>query len=315
MSIKSIINNRFPVLYQRLSNVNHEIRIRKNKAEWQKDHSHALKQMYSIMLGNELGIELDLENPKRYTEKIQLRKLNYREIHSKLSDKYQVRSWVASKVGEEYLIPLIGVWKKYDEIDFNKMPNKYVLKTNNASGTNIIVTDNNTMNRRLIKEKLDYWINFEYWYYMGYEMHYKDIEPLIIAEEYIKPDDGDSDLNDYKFLCFDGRVEYIWVDYGRYHNHKRATYDRNWNLMPFNQNAKFSKKENIREIDRPKNFDKMLEIAETLSAGFDHVRVDLYNSNGKIYFGEMTFTNGCGYIRLVPDEYDFILGEKWNFQP
>lgn len=314
MSIKQYINKFFPIFYQQLSIIAHERRINKNKKKWDKDPEEALRELYDGMIGNSLGISLDFNNVKRYTEKIQLRKLYHNKMHSKLSDKYEVRKWVSNKVGDKYLIPLVGVWNNFDEIDFDKLPDSFVMKTNNASGTNVIISDKNKINIRLLKSKFDYWIKMQYWYYMGYEMHYQNIKPKIIAEKFIKAADGTDDLNDYKFLCFDGKVEYIWVDSGRYHNHKRATFDRDWNVMPFNQNEKFSKNKNMYIPTKPENFEEMLSVAETLAEGFDHVRVDLYNNGGKIYFGEMTFTNGCGYIRFVPDKYDFILGEKWDFQ-
>lgn len=138
-------------------------------------------------------------------------------------------------------------------------------------------------------------------------MQYKDIKPKIIAEKFIN--DKNNHLNDYKFLCFDGKVYYCWVDMDRYSNHTRNVYDVNWQLQPWNQNT-FENAEF--DIQKPKNYEEMIIIAEKLSRGFSHVRVDLYNVDGKIYFGEMTFTSGNGFSLIYPEEYNLMLGSLWN---
>ena len=150
------------------------------------------------------------------------------------------------------------------------------------------------------------WLSTDFGY-KSLELHYSGIAPKIIAEEYIETEYGE--LQDYKFLCFGGKPYFCWVDMGRYSNHTRNVYDLNWELQPWNQEA-YAHYE--KPIPRPENFEKMIEIATILSQGFSHVRVDLYNVNGKIYFGEMTFTNGGGFDRILPTEYDRKLGDLWQ---
>lgn len=257
-----------------------------------------------------IGKEIDWDAPKSYTEKIQCEKL-YGSLEYKilLADKYRVRNWVESRIGKEYLIEILGVWKNVDEIDFSKLPNKFVLKTNCASGDAIVITNKGKLKNSEIakyRKKLNYYLNCKYGIDTG-EFQYSNMKPLIIAEKFIGF--GEEDLPDYKFLCFEGVPYYCWVDVGRHHNHKRNVYDMNWELQNWNQerygNTEF-------EIPKPANFEKMIEIATKLSNGFKHVRVDLYNVKGKIYFGEMTFTNGSGFEPIIPNEADLMLGAMWK---
>lgn len=305
MSIKNRLVERFPMMYQIYYEHRTNNLIKRYKTESQKEICKNLEEIYH----KRVGLPLDLNNPRTYTAKIQRRKIyGMKPIFSELSDKYAVRAWVAERIGENYLIPLCGMWESFDQINFSDLPDKFVLKTNNASGTNYIVSDKKSINLKLLKRKFDYWMKMEYWFAYGYEMQYKFIPPKIIAETYIQPECGATDLRDYKFLCFDGKVCFIWVDEGRYHNHRRFIFDSEWNLMPFNQMYPVEQQ----SIKRPDNLKEMITIAEKLATGFDHVRVDLYNNNGKIYFGEMTFTNGSGFEAIVPSEWDEKLGEYWR---
>ena len=253
------------------------------------------------------GKMLNLENPQTFNEKIQWLKLyDSTPLKTKLADKYLVRDWVKEKIGEDYLIPLLGVWKNFDDIDFDKLPEKFVLKANHGSSWNIIVTDKNKFDKKLAKRKIKKWLNTNYALLGGLELHYKNIKPLIIAEEYIEADDGD--LKDYKFLCFNGEVKYVWVDKDRYKNHKRNLYDINWNLVP----EKISEKhvyDNFSPCAKPYNFEKMLKFANIMSKGFPFVRVDFYENDNKLYFGEMTFTSASGTHIFTPDIFNFKLGE------
>ena len=258
-----------------------------------------------------IGKKLDWNKLETYTEKMQWVKL-YDEDRQKsiLSDKIEVRKWVENKIGAEYLIPLLGTWEKPNQIDFESLPAKYVLKTNNASGTNIIVNDSSQINTKIVCAKLTRWLNVKAYYLSGFEMHYSRIKPLILAEEYIEH--GENDLQDYKFLCFNGKPYYCWVDVGRYHDHKRNMYDMDWNLQSWNEWNRRDYGNTDEPIEKPQNFEEMVYIVEKLCEGFSHVRVDLYNVDGRVLFGEMTFTNGSGYGKIVPEEYDYKLGKIWD---
>lgn len=257
-----------------------------------------------------IGKSLDWSNLETYTEKMQWAKLfDKDERKVTLSDKYAVRSWVEAKIGSEYLIPLVGKWDSYKEINFSELPEQFVMKTNHGSGDAVIVRDKKNMSfadkiamRRKIQEALhrDYGARFCEW-------HYSKIKPCIIAEQYVES--GETDLQDYKFLCFDGEPYFCWVDVGRYTDHKRNIYDLNWQLQDWNQRNYGNAHS---ELKKPQNFEKMVEIARVLSQGFSHVRVDLYNVGGKIYFGEMTFTNGSGFEEITPNSADLMLGRLWN---
>lgn len=145
--------------------------------------------------------------------------------------------------------------------------------------------------------------------YYGFELHYAGITPKLYAEELL--DFGNCGIEDYKFLCFNGEIYCFWIDFNRNSNHKRNVYDLNWNLLPWNQWT-YGNYEG--EVQKPENFDEMINIVKALCKGFDHVRVDLYNVRGKIYFGEMIFTNGGGYKPIQPQEMDFELGKVWNLE-
>jgi hypothetical protein len=156
------------------------------------------------------------------------------------------------------------------------------------------------------KAKLNYYLNMKFGY-NTLELHYNDIHPKIICEQLIES--KDLDLLDYKFLCFDGEPLFCWVDTGRFHQHKRNVYNMNWELQDWNQ---YRYGQSDEPIAKPINFEKMVEISRLLSSRFHHVRVDLYNIEGKIYFGEMTFTNSSGFERIEPPEADLMLGELWK---
>ncbi len=250
------------------------------------------------------GDTLNLSDPKTFNEKIQWLKLyDSTPIKTRLADKYLVREWVKETVGEKYLVNLLGVWDSFDEIDFEQLPNQFVLKANHASGWNIIVHDKSTLNISEAKGKFDSWMSKNYAYNNGLELHYANIPHKIIAEEYIA--DLDGDIFDYRFFCFNGKPTYLWVDIGSgTTNHKRNIYDLNWNLQNYKVNYP-----NIQpEPTKPENLDKMVALAEKLCAPFAFVRVDFYNINGKIYFGEMTFTPQGGKGKWEDDQQNTHYG-------
>lgn len=272
----------------------------KNMTESQRREK--LEQLYK----NYIGKDLHLDNPVTFTEKMQRRKLYEKdERMTRLSDKALVRDWVKEQIGEQYLIPAYGIYDSFDEIDFDALPDRFVLKANHASGWNIIVKDKSKLNLKEAKRKFDLWLSLDYSYISGFEMHYQEITPKIVCEQYIETDKGD--LPDYKFLCFNGEVKYCWVDLDRHTNHTRNFYDLDWNLQPFKQCHENSSY----EVKKPRNFEKMVELARVLCQDFSHVRVDFYNLDGVIYFGEMTFTSASGFERFLPDEKDIELGQMW----
>ena len=266
------------------------------------------KKNIEVLYKQKIGHSISWNNPKTYTEKMQVEKLyNYKEIKTVLSDKYRVREWIKEKIGDKYLVPLLGVWDSFEEIDFDNLPNRFVLKTNHGSGSVLIVKDKSKLNYKKVKRLFDDWMKIDFAYTNGFEMQYSNIERKIIAEEYLETEQRE--LQDYKFLCFDGNPVFCWVDIGRFSKHTRTVFDLKWNLQPWTQAEYGISKE---KIERPKNFDEMINISKKLCKGFSQVRVDLYNIEGKIYFGEMTFTNGSGFDKIIPEKYDIVLGNLWK---
>ena len=254
------------------------------------------------------GETLNLENPKTFNEKIQWLKLyDSTPIKTKLADKYLVRDWIKEKIGEEYLVPLLGVWEKANDIDFNKLPNQFVLKCNHGCGYNIIVQDKTQLDIKEAKQKLTNWSKENFAFKYGLQLHYKNIKPLIIAEKYIEQ--IDEQICDYKFLCFNGNVKYCWVDKDRYTEHKRNIYNMNWERLDVNINPIYDV---IDECNKPVNFDKMVKFAEILSKDFRFVRVDFYEAGDRLYFGEMTFTSSSGTEKIYPESFDLELGSYIN---
>ena len=255
---------------------------------------------------NKTGKILDLENPKTFTEKMQWLKLyDSTSIKTKLSDKYLVRDWIKEKIGEEYLIPLLGVYDNFDEIKFDNLPDKFVIKANHGAGMNIVVDNKDELDKELVKNKINTWLNINYAFKFGLELHYSDIKPKILIEKHMG--DENNDLKDYKIMCFDGKPEIAWVDQGRYVDHKRNVYDLEYNLLPVKINRLNNDFHNFKD-EKPKTWDKMIELAKILSKGFYHVRVDFYNVDNKIYFGEMTFTSTSGISVIIPEEFNKKLG-------
>lgn len=253
------------------------------------------------------GENLDLENPKTFNEKIQWLKLyDSTPLKTRLADKYLVRDWVKEKIGEEHLIPLLGVWDSFDEIDFDKLPDQFVLKANHGSGWNIIVTDKSKLDIDAAREKFNQWLQTNFAFRFGLELQYMNIQPKIIAEKYMEEM---NDLWDYKFMCFGGEVKFIYVATERYltgpgHSKKKTLFTRNWERIP----ASMGNTPADYDIPRPKTLDQMIHFAEMLSQGFAAVRVDLYEVSGQVYFGELTFTSDSGVVKIIPEEFNYEMG-------
>ncbi len=301
------IKDTFPELYKTYKHVQ-RVSEKKQSQRFKKLTTEEMKKRISKTYRTRIGHELDWSNLRTYTELLQWEKIyNNDPRKAVLADKYKVREWVANQIGQEYLIPLLGVWNTFDAIDFDTLPNQFVLKTNHGSGTNYIVKDKTALDYKDAKSKFNDWLATDYGYLDGFELHYSDIKPLIIAEKYMETSIGE--LQDYKFLCFGGKAHYCWVDLGRFAQHTRTVFDMDWRLQPWTQAEYGISKE---PIPRPQNFDIMIQLAENLAKDFEQVRVDFYNDDGKIYFGEMTFTNGKGFDPIVPDVYDLELGKIWQ---
>ena len=248
---------------------------------------------------------LNLEDPKTYDEKLQWLKLyDSTPLKTRLSDKYSVREWVEEKIGDQYLIPLLGVWDKFDDIDFDKLPNRFVLKANHGCGWNIIVRDKSKFDIKEARKKFETWMNLNFAFKFGLELQYLNIQPKIIAEEYLE--NGNNDLYDYKVFCFNGKATSIMFLSERQKGLKMAFYDLNWNKLPFT----YSFPRNEADIPKPQNLDLLIQLSEKLAEGFSHVRVDFYILNdGSLKFGEMTFTSASGSCKWNPPEQDRIYGD------
>ena len=253
-----------------------------------------------------LGYDLNLENPKTFNEKIQWLKLYHHDpLITKCADKYLVREYIKEKIGEEYLIPLLGVWDKVEDIDFDALPNQFVLKINWGCSQNIIVKDKSQFDIEDAKNKLNSWLNpFSNNYYWTYEWSYKNINPKIICEKYIEQMDGN--LYDYKVFCFNGKAKYIGLYLNRgTDNFISIFYDTNWKRQNFTR----GKTDTELEIEEPAILDNMLKVSSILANSFPHVRVDFYNIKDKLLFGELTFYTAAGLGRFEPVEWDYKFAE------
>lgn len=259
-----------------------------------------LKYQYRKIFGK----NLDLQNPQTFNEKIQWLKLYDRNpLYHTLADKYAVKQYVSAKIGSKYVIPTYGIWKKFNEIDFNSLPNQFVLKCTHDSASTIICKEKSKFDFKVARKKLSQALKVDYYHYENRQWAYKDIEPQIIAEKFMVDESG-TELKDYKFFCFDGVCKTMFIATDRPHDTKFDFYDRNFNLLHFTNGHPMS------GLDRkkPENFHEMLSIAEKLSQNIPHVRVDLYSINGEIYFGEMTLYHWGGMMPFEPEEWDYKFG-------
>lgn len=257
----------------------------------------------SLKFKYKMGHFLNLENPQTFNEKLQWLKLyNRKPEYTTMVDKHEVKKYVADIIGEEYIIPTLGVWNQFDDIDFDKLPNQFVLKCTHDSGGLVICKDKNNLNLEAAKQKIEKSLKRNY-YWSGREWPYKDVKPRIIAEEYMIDESG-YELKDYKFFCFNGEPKMMFIATDRGSDTKFDFYDMEFNHLPFTNGHPNANK----KIKKPKNYSSMLALAAKLSFGIPHVRVDFYNINGKIYFGELTFFHWSGLVPFEPEEWDYKLG-------
>lgn len=278
--------------------------------------AHALNRLVYVLpdkwylffrFKNRVGYWPHLNHPRTFNEKLQWLKLNDRHAeYTQMVDKIDAKKYVASIIGDKYIIPTLGVWNSVDEIEWDKLPNQFVIKVSSDSGGIVVCKDKQTLDIEKAKEKLTNGWGKNY-YVHNKEYPYRDLTPRIIAEEY-KEDESGYELRDYKIFCFNGEPKILFVASDRQkagEDTKFDFFDLNWNHLPFTNGHPNSKE----HIAKPKNFEEMLEIAKKLSVGIPQVRIDLYNCNGQIYFGEITFFHWSGMTAFDPVEWDFRLGK------
>lgn len=262
-----------------------------------------LKCQYRLQMGK----RLDLNNPELYTEKLQWLKLfDRRPEYTIMVDKYAVKDYVKSLIGEDYIIPTIGVWDNFEDIELDLLPNQFVLKTTHGGGNTgvVVCKDKQYFDVHYAKEKLNKSLHANL-YDTQREWPYKNVKKRILAEQYMVDESG-YELKDYKVFCFNGEPKMIDVDYNRSTKHQRNLYTPQWERI--NATLGYPSEES-REIEKPTVLNKLLDLAKLLSHGIPHVRVDFYIINNKIYFGELTFFHGSGFEKSYPDSFDKQMGD------
>ncbi len=252
------------------------------------------------------GKKLDLENPREFNEKIQWLKVYYKDPRlTRLVDKYAVREYVKEKVGASYLNELLGVYERGRDVDFDALPDKFVIKGVHGCNWNLIVKDKSQLSAWKARLKFRKWLSRNYYYRGGLEWAYKNVKPRLIAEAYLE-EIGRKSVNDYKFFCFDGEPRFIQVDLDRKESHSRRYMDLEWNPLPF-RDTDYPPFDEV--LEKPENFEEMLQVVRRLAEDFPFVRVDLYNLGGRIIFGELTFYPADGRLEFVPDSYNRVIGD------
>ena len=256
------------------------------------------------MYYEKFGERMNWQNPVSYNEKINCEKLKVKDNRrTQLADKYLVREWIKDQIGEKYLTKLYGVWEDANDINFDRLPNQFVFKLNNGSGRNIIVKDKEKIDKVQVCQQLNEWKvhNFAF---ESYELHYKDIIPKIVCEEYLEG--VAENVYDYNIYCFHGEPEYIWCIRESHRPGCRASfYNKEWEMQPFS----YGYPKDPVLAPRPEKLEEMLELSKILCKEFQHVRVDWYNlPDGRVVFGEMTFSTWGGLMHFEPKEYDIVFG-------
>lgn len=268
---------------------------------WMNDEQF-LKLKYRLIFNK----QLDLNNPKSFNEKLQWLKLHdHNDLYVRLVDKYLVKKYVEKNVGAKYVIPTIAVYSSFDEIDFDSLPNQFVIKCNHDSGGLVLCSDKKKFNKKMAAKIINSSIRKNY-YYFSREWPYKNVEKKIIIEKFMSDNNSDF-LIDYKVMCFNGKAKYIFTCTDRFNGSglKVTFFDTKWKKMPFTRHYPAS----TEMIEKPYNLKKMIELSEKLSKKIPFVRVDWYEINKELFFGEMTFYPGSGFEEFTPDEWDYKLGE------
>lgn len=282
----------------------------------------SLKRKIAALLPDKLYLQLvyhrklnrwiDFSNPTTYNEKLQwLKVYDHNDFYTSLVDKYEVKDIVSHKIGEQYVVHTYGVWNSFDEIDFDKLPESFVLKCTHDSGGLYICKKKSELNPDEARTVITASLKNNY-YKMGREWPYKNVKPRIIAEEYME-DDQTKELRDYKFFVFDGKVRALFIATERQVEGEDTKFDffdengRHLDIKHGHKNAAITP-------ELPRNFELMKELASKLAEGIPHVRVDFYEVNGRVYFGELTFYHHGGFVPFEPEKWDRIFGE-WLVLP
>ncbi len=273
-----------------------------------------------------MGKKLNLKNPQTYNEKLQWLKLyNRKPIYTTMVDKYAAKQYVCERIGEQYIIPTYGVWEKFEDIDFNQLPKQFVLKTTHDSGSIVICKDKDKFDKKIAELILSKSLQSDF-YLVSREWPYKNVPRRIIAEKYMEDDSTiivnskgqevskDEGLKDYKFFCFNGKVKAMFIGSDRFTEGEETKfdfYDEHFNHLPFRQGHLNAKP----HPSKPENFELMKSLAEKISIGEPHERIDFYESNGKVYFGEITFFHFGGVVPFEPEEWDYKFGSWLELPP
>lgn len=265
-----------------------------------------IRQIATAIFEEKLGYTPDLDNPRSMNEKIFWMKLNYHDpMVTVCCDKFAVKDYVSEKLGEGYVVPTIASWEDPADIDFDALPNQFVLKVNWSSGYNIIVKDKSQLNIQEATEQIRHWMEpAQNSYFQTFNWGYKDMKPVVYAETYMEQFDGQ--LYDYKFYCCNGEVKFLFIATDR-HKDGKLTYtffDPDFHKLPFT----YGNKSSVEGLQKPKFFEEMIRCAQILAQPFPFVRVDFYETGNKIYVGEMTFYSGGGILPFNPEEWDYKLG-------
>ena len=256
------------------------------------------------------GKKLDLNNPIDFNAKIEWYKVFYRpKILTQLADKYAVRAYVEKKIGSQYLNELYGVYNTPEDIDFELLPNKFVIKANHTNGHNIIVKDKTNIDQKKVIKLFRKWLKKNQYYRRGQEWAYKNIKPKIIIEKFLT-EDGKNTLVDYKFYCFNGKPKFIDVHIDRDDDHKQGCFDLDFNILPFGKSKTY--KSISDGIEKPTNLKEMVKLSEILADKLPFVRMDFYSINGKTIFGEMTFYPSDARRAFYPEKYNKIIGDYFE---
>lgn len=264
------------------------------------------------------GRALDLENPQTLNEKIQWLKLYYnveKPFYTQCADKYGARAYIAKEFGKEYLVPLLFETRDVRQLTPEHLPDcKCIVKSNHDSGHYYIIRDKKDVDFRWLRNECKYWLSVDY-YKRGKEWQYKNIERRIVVEKLLETKEGKIP-NDYKLHFINGELQFIYVSYDREGVNDRCVYDEHWNRLPFVwlEKVKYRPTLNTADVPRPKTLDKMVEFGTRVAQNFKYVRVDFYDVDGKLYFGEITLHHGGGYDSFIPEKYDLIYGQKLSLE-